>query len=898
MASDSTSTPAIVFLGPSIPIALAKAILPNADYRPPVRRGDLENIAAGRVVGIIDGVFAQDLAVSSRNVDVYGASSMGALRAAEVRGAIGIGSVYQMYKTGTIDRDDEVALLFDPETYEAVTVPLVNVRYAASRLVRSGTLDHQVADAIFAAAKALHYTERTYPNIIRHTKLAGTTNADSISQLFKSFDLKRDDAQLLLETLSVYRPRPSAPEVKANIETTADYDQPQYRVRGREAPEAELIVWEYGDQLSLVDLIQFLKITGRFESVARAVLGRFSVAGVLTEAADSPVVDETDSQSILDFTRMVWGWETPEEAHVTLRDLGVGLEDIADSLDAELSVRRAISRFGTSTDGALTRGLRVELWLNDLSLKREILRLGALRYFSASASSGPPANTEETESARRCVCRLLGVLRWSDATLHLQGLGISPAELDCTVESIALARRNAYPLLLLLDRPNVRIPSPGAKIDEWLKLGFDIERGDKAAGSPRFAVAESVALANTTQIAAQIGILRIGLIGELDNLGIHVAQAFGDRSGWSSSFSSGKSESEVGARVGSVMEEAEIFAQDAFRAPEQQKCSYLAARTLELRDGIRFVDPQTLGLPYDSKYTTDLELTWSRAPDLITCSTVLVPSAALSSVRVPNDIFYSARLGAKWFSSSGLGSGFTLAEATVHAAGEYIERHAWRLAELQIDNPGGIAGREFRFLKNTTLPPEPSRLVRKFENAGMVVRILNITSEIAIPTFAVKLYEDPFDNDTSISCDGYACHPNPAVAITMALLEAAQTRAGAIAGAREDYALKARSLGRHERPRTVRPASQIFWFGNDSPTESFDTIDGFVSRNLSDELGWIVDRVAAAGYRHLLAVDYTVGLIRPAFAVRVVIPGVETTNPFYTGERARALSIRDLLPRT
>ena len=49
-----------------------------------------------------------------------------------------------------------------------------------------------------------------------------------------------------------------------------------------------------------------------------------------------------------------------------------------------------------------------------------------------------------------------------------------------------------------------------------------------------------------------MGIVRIGLVGELDNLGIHIAQAFGQRSGWSSSFSSGKSESREGARIGSI----------------------------------------------------------------------------------------------------------------------------------------------------------------------------------------------------------------------------------------------------------------------------------------------------------------------------------------------------------
>ena len=87
------------------------------------------------MVGIIDGVFAQTLAISPgeireaavNGIDVYGASSMGALRAAEVSSVVGIERVFEMYRTGLIDRDDEVAVLMNPDTQEALTEPLVNI---------------------------------------------------------------------------------------------------------------------------------------------------------------------------------------------------------------------------------------------------------------------------------------------------------------------------------------------------------------------------------------------------------------------------------------------------------------------------------------------------------------------------------------------------------------------------------------------------------------------------------------------------------------------------------------------------------------------------------------------------------------------------------------------------
>ena len=234
----------------------------------------------------------------------------------------------------------------------------------------------------------------------------------------------------------------------------------------------------------------------------------------------------------------------------------------------------------------------------------------------------------------------------------------------------------------------------------------------------------------------------------------------------------------------------------------------------------------------------------------------------------------------------------------MHAAAECIERHAMRLVELELDNPGGIGVRQFWFVDQRSLTETPMRIVEKYKKAGMCVRILDMTSEIAVPTFYARVFDDPFETESSMSSDGFACHPDPEVALTMALLEAAQTKAGVIAGGREDYSLQARSLGRHERPRTMVPKSQVFWFCDDRPVRSFQQTTGFVSRDILEELEWMVDRVRAAGFNQFLVVDYTMVRIRPACAVRVIIPGLETTNPLFTGARARATCIRDLLPRS
>lgn len=894
-----------MFLGPSLPRSLAEQVLPQALYRPPIRRGDLEAIVPGTVVGIVDGVFADVLAISpgeiraaiERGVVVLGAASMGALRAAELPAIAGLGRVYQMYRDGVIERDDEVAVLFDPESYATLTVPLVNVRYAVDRLVRSGTLARTTGDDIVSSAQTLHYTDRTYRNIFNAPSLAAKSDAAETIALLRQFDLKREDAQLLVEFIAAGQV-PKADRIQAGELVVADVPATHAaRVRDHEAADADLHVWESGDTASFADLVQFLKVTGRFDAAARAALLRMVTEGnrmwVSPDALGDGGKDPGgQAQSLLDFARLQWGWESPEETHVTMRDLGLGLGDVSELLHAEVTVARLVAALGRHPTQAMSKALRGSLWLDDISLKREALRLGAVRYFARrGAADGEPTDAE-CDEARRCVARLRSGVRWSHVVSDLAAVGVSKHALAAATRDLALARRAAAPLVEAMERAGDSaqyLPDVG----RWRELGLALAPAPKAPGSRRFSLSIEEARAASDDIARQIGIVRIGMVGELTTLGVHIAQAFAQRSGWSASFASGKAETVDAAKTGSVMEEAEIQAQDAFRPPTALTISYAKA----VADGWPVLAPDTLGLPFDSRYTPQLELAWGEAVDLVGGRTALVPAAVLVGRRVVDDILYSPRLGGKVFSSSGLGSGFSLAEAATHAIAELVERHATRLAELELDNPGLVGCREFWFVDHESLPDVPRGIVEKYRRGGMSVRILDITSEVRVPTFYARVFEDPFSGGGSTVSDGFAAHPDPEVAVTMALLEAAQTKAGYIAGGREDFSLQARSLGRHERPRTAVPAAQAFWFGNDRPTRAFDRTPGHVTDDILDELRWMVSEVHAAGFGNVLLVNLTVDKIAPAYAVRAVIPGSETTNPLCTGERGRATCIRDLLPR-
>lgn len=203
----------IVFLGPSLDQAAAEKIL-SAHYHPPARRGDL--LAAVKngatIIGLIDGVFHQESAVAHREilaavkmgVKVVGASSMGALRAAEMDtlGMVGVGEIYRMYKSGQLESDDEVALVFDPSSGLALSEPLINIRFTLKRAMKEEIISLLEHDTLLSSARSLFYPNRTYRAIVANTRGA---IQETVGKQFlhwadtNACDQKREDAVAALE---------------------------------------------------------------------------------------------------------------------------------------------------------------------------------------------------------------------------------------------------------------------------------------------------------------------------------------------------------------------------------------------------------------------------------------------------------------------------------------------------------------------------------------------------------------------------------------------------------------------------------------------------------------------------------------------------------------------------
>ncbi|HDV5690368.1 TPA: TfuA-like protein [Legionella pneumophila] len=188
----------VVFLETSLSHQEAMHLLPDAKYLPSIKKGDvLKSINDGykRIV-IIDGNFScvpsvwhkEILTALDYGLEVFGAASMGALRAAELDafGMKGYGRIYEMYKNEEIDGDDEVAIAYSKYNNEQ-TIPLINIRLTLERI--NITNKETILDSI----RSIFYAERTWGRIAQQV-------SEELYHLIKSnyADVKKEDAKSLL----------------------------------------------------------------------------------------------------------------------------------------------------------------------------------------------------------------------------------------------------------------------------------------------------------------------------------------------------------------------------------------------------------------------------------------------------------------------------------------------------------------------------------------------------------------------------------------------------------------------------------------------------------------------------------------------------------------------------
>jgi len=170
----------VVFLGPTLSHEHAREWL-DAHYAPPAEQGhvfDFVQRMHPRAIVLIDGAFVSVPSVRHKEIlwalhqgiQVFGASSLGALRAAELAGCgmRGFGLIYRWFRATPLAGDDEVAVAMAPSELGAGALgnSLIDMRIAFNRAVRAGIISTDFRNRLVGLARSTHFLERSYAHVL------------------------------------------------------------------------------------------------------------------------------------------------------------------------------------------------------------------------------------------------------------------------------------------------------------------------------------------------------------------------------------------------------------------------------------------------------------------------------------------------------------------------------------------------------------------------------------------------------------------------------------------------------------------------------------------------------------------------------------------------------------
>jgi len=214
---------AVVFVGPTLGRDEVAALI-DAECRPPAAQGDVYRAALGRpaAIGIIDGFFdgvpsvwhTEILWAMAEGLPVDGRASMGALRAAELCafGMRGVGRIFEAYRDGALEDDDEVAVLHAPAElgFRPLSEPMVSIRATLDKAGAEAVLPADELAAVTRAAKLLNYRDRGWERILGVAGLSPDATEVLRNWLPEGrVDAKREDAVAMLRAMAAEEAEPA-----------------------------------------------------------------------------------------------------------------------------------------------------------------------------------------------------------------------------------------------------------------------------------------------------------------------------------------------------------------------------------------------------------------------------------------------------------------------------------------------------------------------------------------------------------------------------------------------------------------------------------------------------------------------------------------------------------------
>jgi hypothetical protein len=361
----------IVFIGPTLNRADAQREL-EATYLPPASQGDVYLAARARPwgIGIVDGYFSHVPAVwhkeilwaLSRGVHVFGAASMGALRAAELAsfGMRGAGKIFADYLAGHLENDDEVAIVHADAAsdYRALSDALVNIRATLTAAVDQQVIGPDLHDVLLSEARNTFYQDRSYGRLVREARRRGVA-PDELQRFERwlpvgAVDQKRQDALAMLRDMRATRtahPGPFTPAFR--FQHTDAWEQVRRQIHLKPFNDAPTTAWVQGDAV-----INELRLRGDEFLAARETAFQRVLSRELAETSGDAVDHSLLADALNDF-RLRHALHEPGSVEPWLAEQGLDLTSFSRLLLEELVASRQRALFDGEIERELVQQLRV-----------------------------------------------------------------------------------------------------------------------------------------------------------------------------------------------------------------------------------------------------------------------------------------------------------------------------------------------------------------------------------------------------------------------------------------------------------------------------------------------------------------------------------------------------------
>ncbi|WP_331747745.1 YcaO-like family protein (plasmid) [Streptomyces sp. NBC_00853] len=343
----------------------------------------------------------------------------------------------------------------------------------------------------------------------------------------------------------------------------------------------------------------------------------------------------------------------------------------------------------------------------------------------------------------------------------------------------------------------------------------------------------------------EFGITRVADLTGLDCIGLPVFTAIRPASRTLST-SQGKGATPLLAKLSAVMEAIELW------HVEQPLPVIAYGPAAEVAPDCPMAAlPQTV--PYPEHALHRMRWEWAAGTAVLSGRTVLLPvdlvrRRAQRPAWTP-DVWRAT--------STGLACGNTRDEALLHALFEVVERDV-------LYRDGQCGGRRRTLIApGTVVDPHGREVLARLEAAGMSLEIALVDGPYELPVCLAYLWSE----DYPVVFAGGGCHSSPAIALTRAVTEAAQSRLAAIAGTRDDLPSDPGSFDTHP----FRPASSTGLAPWPQAAARFAPVGG----TFTDQATAVASRVAHVTGHEPIALDLsaTDGLVH---AVQVICPGTRS----------------------